>query len=259
MIELRKLLVFIFATSLFIYMLWINFGVLNKYGHKKLLSALMISGLGLISLGTFFDMIANFVNIKLGTLISICFTGGTIIFVIYIILWINHIVKMVSTLDQYAYSDQMTGVYNRRGFKQAFERKIMDNGSYYVMVFDLDKTKIINDNFGHLKGDQYIVNTARIIKDAVGQNGFIGRTGGDEFIAFLENIEEKEIEKIKIFIKDHVSQIFHKPITQVSIGYSRYKEDGETFEELMNSADKKMYEDKKNNVELILNKNEFIS
>lgn len=259
MIELRKLLVFIFATSLFIYMLWINFIVLNKYGNKKLLSVLMISGLGSISLGTFFDMISNLINMKFEALISICFTGGTIIFVIYIILWINHIVKMMSTLDKYAYNDQMTGVYNRRGFKQAFERKIMAKASFYVMVFDLDKTKIINDNFGHLKGDQYIVNAAKIIKNAIGEQGFIGRTGGDEFIAFLENIEEKEIEKIKIFIKDHVSQIFHKPITQISIGYARYKKDGETFEELMNSADKRMYEDKKNNVEIILNTEEFIS
>lgn len=259
MIEIRKLVVFLFVALLFIYMIWINFRVLNKFGHKKLLSVLMISGLGLITIGTFFDMISNLVDMKFGTLIPICFTVGAIIFVIYIILWSNYIAQMMSTLNEYAHNDPMTGLYNRMGFEKVFEIKIESQESFYIMVFDLDKTKMINDNFGHLKGDQYIISASKIIKDEIGKNGFIGRTGGDEFVALIENINEEEIENIKLFIKDRVLHIFHKQNTQISIGYSKYKEDGETFEELLSFADKKMYEDKKKRKENFFNDKESIS
>lgn len=108
MIEFTKLIVFVFVLLFFIYMVWINWGVLNKYGHKKLLSASMIAGLGLILIGTFFDMISNLIDIKLRTLISTCFTAGTIIFVLYIILWSNYISQMMSTLNEGANNDSMT-------------------------------------------------------------------------------------------------------------------------------------------------------
>ncbi len=250
MIELRKLVVFLFVLALFIYLVWINVKVLNKFEHKRFLSVLMIGGLGLILAGTFFDVISSLIHMKSNIVISVCFTVGAVIFVIAIILWSNYMAKIMIALNESAHNDPMTGVYNRMGFEKVFKKKIEMQKSFYVMVFDLDKTKIINDNFGHLKGDQYIIRTARIIKDEIGKNGFIGRTGGDEFVAFLENINEEEIEDIKYFIKNHVSNIFYKQNTQVSIGYSRYKKDGETFEELLNFADKKMYEDK-NSIEIV--------
>ena len=253
MIEMRKLAVFLFVALLFIYLIWINFRVLNKFGHKKLLSALMISGLGLITVGTFFDMISNLMDMKFGTLISTCFTAGVIIFVVYIILWSSYMAQTMSTLNEHAHNDPMTGLYNRMGFEKVFERKISTQEPFYIMVFDLDKTKLINDKFGHLKGDQYIISAAKIIKDEMGESGFVGRTGGDEFVALVENMTEEKIEDMKCFIKNHVSQIFNKQNTQISIGYSKYKEDGETFEELLSFADKKMYEDKEKIKEFSLN------
>jgi len=63
---------------------------------------------------------------------------------------------------------------------------------------------------------------------------------------------------MKFFIKKHVSHIFNKQNTQISIGYSKYKEDGETFEELLSFADKKMYEDKEKRKEFSLNDQKVI-
>ena len=258
MIELGKVIVFVFVALLFIYMIRINFLVSNKFGHKKLLSASMIVGLGLISAGTFLDIISNLMNREFTTLISICFTAGSIIFVLYLILWSNRMIKIMNDLNEGANNDSMTGLYNRMGFEKVFKRKIERKKPFYIMVFDLDKTKLINDNFGHLKGDQYIIKTAKIIKDQIGKNGFVGRTGGDEFIALIENINEEEIENIKFFIKNHVSHIFCKQNTQVSIGYSKYKKDGVTFKDLLSCADKRMYEDKRQRKESIFNDQESI-
>lgn len=258
MIEFRKLIVFLFVSILFVYMVWINFSVLKKFNHRKYLPFLMFIGLGLINLGTFFDVISNIIDRKFLNLIPICFTTGAIIFVIYIIMWSKYMVDIMTTLDECAHNDPMTGLYNRMGFEKVFERKIAIQESFYIMVFDLDKTKIINDNFGHLKGDKYIISAARIIKDEIGENGFIGRTGGDEFVALVENINEEEMEDIKFFIKNRVSHIFNKQNTQVSIGYSRYKKDGQTYEELLSFADKRMYEEKKKRKEIIFNDKENI-
>jgi len=258
MIEFRKLIVFVFVSILFIYMVWINFSVLKKFNHRKYLPFLMFIGLGLINLGTFFDMISNIIDRKFVNLIPICFTAGAIIFVLYIILWSNYMVEIISNLNESAHNDPMTGLYNRMGFEKVFERKIATQESFYIMVFDLDKTKLINDKFGHLKGDQYIISAARIIKNEMGENGFVGRTGGDEFVALVENMTEEKIEDMKFFIKKHVSHIFNKQNTQISIGYSKYKEDGETFEELLSFADKKMYEDKEKRKEFSLNDQKVI-
>jgi len=258
MIEFRKSMVFLFVLVLFIYMIWINFSVLKKFNYRKYLPFLMLIGLGMITLGTFFDMISSFIDMKFELLIPTCFTIGAIIFVIYIILWSKYMVEIMTTLNECAHNDPMTGLYNRMGFEKIIERKIAIQESFYIMVFDLDKTKIINDNFGHLKGDKYIISAARIIKDEIGENGFIGRTGGDEFVALVENINEEEIEDIKLFIKNRVSHIFHKQNTQVSIGYSRYKKDGQTYEELLSFADKRMYEDKKKRKEILFNNKEII-
>jgi len=245
-IEIRKLILFIVVLILFIYMILINFGVFNKYGHKKLISAFMISGLGLISVGAFFDMISNLIDIKCETLISTCFTAGEIIFAVFIILWSNNMARVIYNLNKCANNDPMTGLYNRKGFENIFLRKINTKASFYIMVFDLDKTKLINDKYGHLEGDQYIIRAAKIIKTVIGKNGFVGRTGGDEFIALVENIKEEKIEEIKYSIKNRVSHIFSKQSTQISIGYSKYKRDGKTFENLLSFADKRMYEDKQN-------------
>lgn len=244
MSEFRKLLVFLVVTSLFMYMMWMNFKVLNKYGNKKVLSALMITGLGLISAGTFLDVVADLANIKLNNTISTCFTAGAIVFCTYIVLWTKYLVNVISILYKKAHNDNMTGVYNRSGFKKAFEEKTLRKPTFYIMVFDLDKTKMINDKFGHFKGDEYIIKSANIIKEEIGEFGFVGRTGGDEFVAYIENVNEDEIERIKHMIKKRVSDIFYMHNTQISIGYSRYGMDAQNLEELLKIADKIMYEDK---------------
>lgn len=120
MIEFRKLIVFVFVSILFIYMVWINFSVLKKFNHRKYLPFLMFIGLGLINLGTFFDVISNIIDRKFANLIPICFTTGAIIFVVYIILWSNYMVEIMTTLNECAHNDPMTGLYNRMGFEKVF-------------------------------------------------------------------------------------------------------------------------------------------
>ncbi|WP_297416772.1 GGDEF domain-containing protein [Clostridium sp.] len=258
MVWLSKLIIFLFVSFLFIYMVWINYKVLNKFVYKKKISAVGISGLGLILAASFLDMISNLIHIGVENIINICLLIGVGVFVTYLIFWVNCIVKVISTLNRNVNNDPMTGLHNRKGLEKFFERKISIGQSFFIMAFDLDKTKRINDSLGHLVGDKYIISSARIIKNRIGRKGFVARTGGDEFIAIIENISEKEIENIKLLIKNGVSHIFSNQNTQVSIGYSKYKEDGITLEDLMNIADKRMYEEKRSRKERLLDSQENI-
>lgn len=253
MIEIRKVIVFLVVTSIFMYMVWMNFKLLNKYANKKILTAMMISGLGLISAGTFFDVVSEFTNIQFRNVISTCFTAGAIVFGAYVVLWSKHVVNIISTLNKEAHNDKMTGVYNRSGFEKAFEERVVRKPSFYIMIFDLDKTKLINDTFGHLKGDQYIIKAAKIIQEEIGKFGFVGRTGGDEFVACIEKVSEDEIIKITSLIKKRVSDIFKIHDTQISIGYSIHGKDALSLEELLRIADERMYEDKMHRREYMMN------
>ncbi|NYC94608.1 GGDEF domain-containing protein [Clostridium acetobutylicum] len=89
----------------------------------------------------------------------------------------------------------MTGVYNRNGIKKIFKDTINKEDNFFVMSFDLDETKIINDNFGHLVGDEYIISAARAIKEVLGAKGVVGRTGGDEFAAIYISTDQEELKK----------------------------------------------------------------
>ena len=82
--------------------------------------------------------------------------------------------------------DSLTGIYNRRGFYLAAEELIEQTGStreYVICYADMDELKSVNDNYGHQEGDRALKLIAEGLKRIFGNNGVIGRFGGDEFAA----------------------------------------------------------------------------
>ncbi|MGN0368807.1 MAG: EAL domain-containing protein [Wujia sp.] len=95
-----------------------------------------------------------------------------------------------------AETDQMTGLYN----KVTTEGKIKEslralNGNSYniLMLVDIDDFKKINDTYGHLKGDEVIVDIANTLQEYKGEYGIAGRLGGDEFCLFLSDVLDKQL------------------------------------------------------------------
>jgi diguanylate cyclase (GGDEF)-like protein len=87
-----------------------------------------------------------------------------------------------------ARTDELTGIANRRGFLEqavASMRRANDAGSVAVLLFDLDKFKPINDQFGHGIGDRVLQIFADTAKAQIGPAGLVGRWGGDEFVAVV--------------------------------------------------------------------------
>jgi diguanylate cyclase (GGDEF)-like protein len=92
--------------------------------------------------------------------------------------------------------DSLTGVLNREGFKEQFERAIALTSRYQtscaVMYFDIDRFKSTNDTNGHKFGDCVLQEVCNRVKSELRSNDLFGRVGGDEFVIFADNVDENE-------------------------------------------------------------------
>jgi diguanylate cyclase (GGDEF)-like protein/PAS domain S-box-containing protein len=159
-----------------------------------------------------------------------------------------------SALQSLSLVDELTGLYNRRGFLAVTEQYLesfqrSDNG-LVVLYADLDGLKGINDSLGHLEGDRALVRTAEILKEAFRSSDIIARLGGDEFVLLAtvgadesaESLTERLQQKI-----DLANAQRNRPYDlSISIGVAHYDPDEAcTIEELMGRADRVMYEEKR--------------
>lgn len=159
----------------------------------------------------------------------------------------NDLLNMISE------KDELTGLYNRRGFweKAMVLAEAAKNGKYVLCLYaDLDHLKQINDEFGHKEGDFAICQTARYLQDCLRATDVIGRIGGDEFAAVAIVHDSEMGAEIRNRIKAR-SEAFNaesdKPYyVEVSIGYAvfTYSENLE-LTHMLNEADQMLYENKK--------------
>lgn len=151
-------------------------------------------------------------------------------------------------------SDQMTGVYNRRGFIKESEKILCRcKGSHHkgaVLYADLDCLKMINDTFGHKEGDFAIRKISGLLAENLRPEDVVGRVGGDEFVAFLIDTDEQQINDICQNIKncaDSFNKTSDKPYNiGVSMGVYFFDTfDEENIDQLMSGADGNLYINKK--------------
>ena len=158
-------------------------------------------------------------------------------------------------LNRISMYDELTGVYNRRGFYEFTNRLLAapeNDGKHAVLIFaDLDNLKIINDNFGHDDGDYAITTGAGFLKSGLRNTDIVARIGGDEFVAFAI-CEDKEIiqsipSRIKKIAAEH-NKVSDKPYNiTISVGlYELTCGSNINIQFFMDKADASLYEDKKN-------------
>lgn len=137
--------------------------------------------------------------------------------------------------------DPLTNLHNRLGLYKDFDILIRDKKTLCVYFLDLNRLKLINDNFGHIAGDTYLVNFSDALRKVTKPSEKIYRISGDEFIILSTN-QSYDINNLKLQIKKHLPN--HLEFSGVSIGLAKYLEDGDTLDELLHTADKRMYIDK---------------
>lgn len=150
-------------------------------------------------------------------------------------------------IEKLTYYDALTGLYNRRFFEEEVKRLDTDrNLPISILVADLNGLKIINDSYGHDKGDDILKRSAQILKSALRKDEILARQGGDEFAAILTNTSSKDIKKIIKRIKKKCSETKNKDMIPISIalGTATKEKSKEDINDIVKKADDKMYKNK---------------
>jgi len=155
-----------------------------------------------------------------------------------------------------AYKDPLTGLSNRAALFQKLSQAIEETRQLHkllgILCIDLDGFKKINDTFGHKAGDTVLITTSTRLLSILRSTDLVTRTGGDEFVVILCNLNEsKDAGLISTKIIKKISEdikIQGQTIVSVgaSVGISVYPENGETIDELLLAADNAMYSSKRN-------------
>lgn len=147
-------------------------------------------------------------------------------------------------LDNY---DFLTGVLNRRTIIERCEQLIENqpNADLSLCVIDVDYFKEINDTYGHAFGDEVLKKVALVIRNAVGDYGYVGRIGGDEFMVVLKGVGVGlTLRSILTALRSGVESIYtgaNEPRVTVSVGSASYPTNAQSYDALFKVADFAVY------------------
>lgn len=165
--------------------------------------------------------------------------------------------KQESILLEQSHTDALTGAYNR-GCIFGILEDIHANtpllyATFTVIMIDLDHFKTVNDRFGHQAGDEVLVETVQIMKANLRKTDFLGRYGGEEFLIVMPDSTLDEgyrlAERIRTKIKD--TRFYHDSVDlTISGGIAQW--DDSSISELIETADRLLYQAKKSGRNTIL-------
>jgi diguanylate cyclase (GGDEF)-like protein/PAS domain S-box-containing protein len=159
-----------------------------------------------------------------------------------------------AALQSLSLVDELTGLYNRRGFLAVTEThlaSIRRNHKLPVILYaDLDGLKEINDSLGHQQGDRALKKTAEILKETFRSSDILARLGGDEFVVLAAIDTDESAESLTVRLQEKLDEANargSRPYDlSLSVGVAHFSDDDDhSIEELMAQADRAMYEQKR--------------
>jgi diguanylate cyclase (GGDEF)-like protein len=184
------------------------------------------------------------IKIRTLELLSVFDMLGLVILIIIQTLAAMKMSVLNKLLEQRAYTDAHTGLPNKDACEVFLKNKETVAKHTACIMFDLNNLKIINDS----KGDQLILNFARLLRNVIPKEDFVGRYGGDEFMVVIYNTSKTEIEDILMQLsreKDSLNSRGNDMPIDYACGWAISDADGEcTIQMLLDKADYYMYENK---------------
>lgn len=158
--------------------------------------------------------------------------------------------ERVRHLKEQAEGDGLTGLYNKAATERhsdAYIRGAAQGSMSALMIIDVDNFKLVNDTYGHLGGDIFLTDIAKVIKARFRDTDIVGRIGGDEFAVLMKDVSSRDniIQKAEKILAD-VAGIFAErhdnplPIS-CSIGIAIAPEHGQDFATIYQKADSALY------------------
>ncbi len=139
-------------------------------------------------------------------------------------------------------TDHITQLLDRSSFDADLQAMKKGNS---LIFFDINKFKQLNDNLGHIVGDEYLSVISRLIRDAYENVGRCYRIGGDEFavIIYKKNVDVRKVNEtfLSLLEKERKSDPL---LPRISIGSCTYTGEGQSKEDIFNTADMRMYSNK---------------
>ena len=153
-------------------------------------------------------------------------------------------ISFIHKLQDFAYFDHLTGLFNRRSFFEKIdELNETDCMPLGIVVGDVNRLKLVNDTNGHTVGDLLLQSITDILKDSSAHSTMWFRIGGDEFAALCPNTSEQEIESMFELISQKCKDIDKERFlnADIALGYRIKRSKDEDVLELLKEADRQMY------------------
>ena len=151
-------------------------------------------------------------------------------------------------LEQRTYTDSHTGLPNKSACEKILNNKEIIDEPTACIMFDLNNLKTVNDTMGHSAGDQLIMNFARLLRSVIPEEDFVGRYGGDEFMAVIYHTSKAEVEDILKYLrreKDRLNGNENPMSIDYACGWALSEDYKEcTMQILLDKADSYMYDNK---------------
>lgn len=167
---------------------------------------------------------------------------------------VGHDITDKKIIEELSITDSMTGLYNRRYYATTIQEEMNRAKRYHfsvaLMMFDVDYFKLYNDTYGHLAGDNVLIQIAEVLKLYTSRSGeYAFRLGGEEFAILISNMSAKEYFHLGTLICRDIEalELTHEkntagPYVTISIGIAVYQHDSKlTCEDLYKEADTQLY------------------
>lgn len=157
-------------------------------------------------------------------------------------------------MREFAHYDDLTGVYNRRGFltfaEQFLKLSDREQRGFILIYVDMDNLKKVNDDRGHHEGDRALKSIAEVLKKTFRSTDVVGRVGGDEFAVFAVEAKSESLDALRKRLHKNLEMtadnIESGSTLTFSLGILCYNpEERRSIEGLLKSADELMYEEKR--------------
>lgn len=160
---------------------------------------------------------------------------------------VGHASTAMEIMNELQY-DSLTGVYNKKTITEYAKKRISEEKEKRIVIaiLDVDHFKSVNDTFGHLYGDKVLARVGGRLKEIVGEDGVIGRIGGDEFMIVFNGLDDDQVLRgmlraIRTQIKWEFAEDFDNLSITCSIGASIFPVNGRDYEDLFKKADCCLY------------------
>ncbi|WP_018295204.1 ammonium transporter [Mariprofundus ferrooxydans] len=151
------------------------------------------------------------------------------------------------SLKKESITDPLTKIMNRRGLYEKVQRQNPYKDKISIIIFDIDKFKVVNDTHGHAVGDEVIKTIAETVTPMLRQEDYIARWGGEEFVVTLRTIDIVDAQNSAERLRAKIETVKFPQVGKVtcSFGVSSPKNETMTLDDVIENADKALYDAKR--------------